>query len=306
MHRRTLLTAAASAPLAAAVAARGDEQATPAPDFRFCLNTSTIRGQKLGIEREVEIAAEAGYDGIEPWVRDVEAYRDAGGSLPDLKKKIADAGLTVDSAIGFANWIDADSLKRAAGLEQAKRDMALMRSISGTRLAAPPAGATQETMTDLDAVAERFADLCDVGATAGVVPQLEVWGFSATLSKLGEVLYVASEASRPNAMLLLDAYHLHRGGSGFEGLHLLGPGAMEVFHLNDFPSTPTAAELNDRDRVMPGDGDAPLDELFKTFRAIGFAGTLSLELFNPDLWKRDALEVAKEGLTKMRTVADLS
>ena len=99
LDRRSLLAAPAVA-LAAPAFARGDE--TP-PAFRYCLNTATIRGQKLGIAREVEIAAAAGYTGIEPWVGDVEKYRDAGGSLPDLRKKIADAGLTVESAIGFAD-----------------------------------------------------------------------------------------------------------------------------------------------------------------------------------------------------------
>ncbi len=302
MNRRKLLAASAASLAGLAVAEGG--AIAPTPGFRFCLNTATIRGQKVGIEREIEIAAAAGYDGIEPWVRDVEAYRDAGGSLADLKTKIADAGLTVDSAIGFANWISDDADQRAAGLEQAKRDMSLMRAIGGTRIAAPPIGGHQTPIGgDLDAIAERYAALCDVGAEAGVVPQLEVWGFSKTLSKLGESAYVAMEAGRPNAALLLDAYHLHRGGSGFGGLHLLGPQSMSVFHLNDYPADPPASELNDSDRVLPGDGDAPLDELFATFRAIGFAGTLSLELFNPDLWKRDPLAVAKEGLAKMRTVA---
>ena len=302
MHRRSLLSAAASAPLAGFAAG-----AEPAPGraagFRYCLNAATIRGQKLGVAREAEIAAAAGYDGIEPWVPDLEQYRDAGGSLPDLKKKIADAGLAVESAIGFADWINDDPQARAAGLEQAKRDMALVESVGGTRIAAPPVGGRTDRIADLDAVAERYAALCDAGAEIGVTPQLEVWGFAATLSKLGEAVYVAAEASRPNACLLLDAYHLHRGGSGFGGLHLLGPGAMHVFHLNDYPADPPAAELNDKDRVMPGDGAAPLGGLFATFREIGFAGVLSLELFDPALWARDPLDVAKEGLAKMKTVA---
>ena len=30
---------------------------SPAPPFRYCLNTATLRGQKLGIVKEIEIAA---------------------------------------------------------------------------------------------------------------------------------------------------------------------------------------------------------------------------------------------------------
>src|SRR5258708_31423101 len=69
--------------------------------FRFCLNTATIRGQKLGIVKEIEIAAQAGYDAIEPWVDSIQEYTKKDGALSDLRKRIADSGLTVEGAIGF-------------------------------------------------------------------------------------------------------------------------------------------------------------------------------------------------------------
>ncbi|HET6879345.1 MAG TPA: sugar phosphate isomerase/epimerase, partial [Pirellulales bacterium] len=42
--------------------------------FRYCLNTSTVRGQKLGIEQEIDLAAKAGYDAIEPWINEIDEY----------------------------------------------------------------------------------------------------------------------------------------------------------------------------------------------------------------------------------------
>src|SRR2546427_11829550 len=69
--------------------------------FLFCLNTATIRGQKLGIVKEIEIASKAGYEAIEPWVESIQGYVKDGGAAEDLKKIIHDAGLTVASAIGF-------------------------------------------------------------------------------------------------------------------------------------------------------------------------------------------------------------
>ncbi|MBS0266542.1 MAG: TIM barrel protein, partial [Planctomycetes bacterium] len=109
--------------------------------FRFSLNTSTIREQKVGIVREVEIAAQAGYDAIEPWMGTLDDYVKGGGSLKDLGKRIQDSGLTVESAIGFAQWIVNDDDARQKGLEQAKRDMDTLLQIGGKRIAAPPVGA---------------------------------------------------------------------------------------------------------------------------------------------------------------------
>ena len=52
------------------------EQKVP---FTYCLNTSTIRGQNLSLDKEIEIAADAGYTGIEPWVAKVSDYAGNGG-----------------------------------------------------------------------------------------------------------------------------------------------------------------------------------------------------------------------------------
>ena len=68
----------------------------------YCLNTSTIRGQKLTLVQEIELAAKAGYQGIEPWISEIEDHVKAGGTVADLRKRISDAGLTVEGGIGFA------------------------------------------------------------------------------------------------------------------------------------------------------------------------------------------------------------
>lgn len=273
---------------------------------RYCLNTSTISGQKLPIEEELALIAEVGYDGIEPWTRELQAHVDGGGKLADLGKRIADAGLTVESVIGFANWIVDDEAQRREGIEQLKRDMEMVRVIGGTRIAAPPVGAHRgdAPKIDLFIVAERYRAILEVGAQIGVTPQVEVWGFSPNLSRLGEAVLVAIEAGHPDACVLPDIYHIYRGGSDFAGLKLLAGAGLHVFHVNDYPTVKPRTEANDADRVYPGDGDAPLAEIMSALRAGGFRGALSLELFNRDYWQQDAREVARRGLEKMRGMVE--
>ena len=266
---------------------------------RYCLNTSTIRGQKLPINKIVEITAAAGYDGIEPWIGELVEYQKAGGSLADLRKQIADAGLTVDSAIGFADWIVDDDARRKKGLEVAKHDMDLVRQIGGTQIAAPPAGATNAPI-DLAAAAPRYADLLAVGREIGVTPMLELWGFSKTLSRIGEVAYVAVESGQADAAMLLDVYHIYKGGSDFHGLKLLNGAAIRHFHFNDYPADPPQSAIGDEHRVHCGDGIAPLSQIIRDLYATGFHGAMSLELFNRQYWERDPAEVAKTGLEKMQ------
>ena len=269
--------------------------------FTYCLNTSTIQGQKLSLVEEIDLIADTGFGAFEPWIGEIEKYRDAGGSLADLKKRIADKGLKVAGAIGFAQWIVDDDAARAKGLEHARRDMALVAAIGGDMIAAPPMGYQDKTGLNLDAAAERFHALTKVGRDAGVLPQLELWGFSKTMHKLGEVLYVAAESRCGDVNLLLDVYHLYRGGSGYDTLPLLNGKAIRTFHVNDFPLLPRE-QLTDADRVYPGDGAAPVKQVLKTLQDIGSNAFLSVELFNKAYWQQDAKTVCMTALEKLKAV----
>lgn len=303
VSRRSFLTAgAALAAVATTTRSVAARETAPKVAFDYCFNTSTIRGQTLALDKTVEIVAKVGYQGIEPWIREISAYKESGGSLKDLKKRIKDLGLRVESAIGFANWVVDDPAERAKGLEQAKRDMDLLAQIGGLRIAAPPAGATNEAGLSLAAAAHRYHDLLEVGREMGVIPQLELWGFSKNLSRLGEVAYVAMESAHPDACILTDIYHVYKGGSDFSAYEFLAGDRLSAIHLNDYPAEPPRETIGDRDRVFPGDGIAPIASTLATMIRNGFSGPLSLELFNPKYWERDAENVAKEGLDKMRQV----
>lgn len=308
-RRELLSTATAGLGVAALVAmsspANAKDQAAPSrAKFGYCLNTATIRGQikdkKIDLAAQIDLAAKAGYDGIEPWMSHVHEYAGAGGSLKDLGKRAADQGITVESAIGFANWIVDDDAKRAKGLENAKRDMDALAQLGAKRIAAPPAGATREAGLDLFKAAKRYRALLEVGDQTGVTPMVEVWGFSKNLSRLGESMFVALEAGHPKACLLPDVYHIFKGGSDFEGLNLLAANTIPVFHMNDYPADPPRATIGDKDRVYPGDGIAPVTEILRGLMRNNSQAALSLELFNPSYWKQDAFVVAKTGLEKMK------
>ncbi|MCB0631669.1 MAG: sugar phosphate isomerase/epimerase, partial [Lewinella sp.] len=94
----------------------------------------------------------------------------------------------------------------------------------------------------------------------------------------------------------------YRGGSGFDSLQLINGRAIEVFHLNDYPASIPSEEIMDKDRIYPGDGDAPIKKVIQSLQAMGGPKVLSLELFNRSYWEQDAMKVAKTGLKKMKEV----
>ncbi|MCS6775926.1 MAG: sugar phosphate isomerase/epimerase [Chthonomonadaceae bacterium] len=272
--------------------------------FRYCLNTSTVRGHALSLPQEIEIAAKAGYRAMEIWIDELDRYVQSGGTLRDLAARLQDAGITVESAIGFPEWIVEDDARRARGLEEARRNMDMLAQIGCARIAAPAAGATDRALTDISRLASRYRALLEIGERMGVTPMVEVWGFSQTLRTLADAAAVAIAADHPQACVLADVYHLYKGGSGFHGLSLLNGAMMPLFHVNDYPAEPGPATITDAHRVYPGDGVAPLQQIFSTLYRCGFRGALSLELFNPEYYKQDPLQVARTGLEKTRAAAE--
>ena len=301
ISRRDLLiasgTAAGAALLPSSASAASSKKAHK---FEFSLNMSTIMGQKLGLIKELEVASAAGYKHCEIWVPTLEAYLKSGGTLLEAKKRIDDLGINVQNAIGFAQWIVDDEATRKQGLEQMKREMDMLAQLGCFRTAAPPMGATKEAGLDLRRAAERYRAILDIGTNMGVTPQLEMWGHSKNLNRVADVLFVAAEAGQPNAKLLLDVFHLYKGESSIDCLHLVGENSIEVFHVNDYVTSNKPTTITDGDRIYAGDGEAPIKEIIKRLKPSEKPVILSLELFNKELWAQDPLKVAKTGLEKLK------
>src|SRR5687768_3479761 len=273
------------------------EKKKQAEKFKFSLNTSTISGQKLGVEKYIDIAARAGYDCMELWLPDLKVYLESGKSLPALKKLIDDSKVPVVNAIGFAPWMIDDEEKRTAGFKQMREEMEIMAALGCPRIAAPSAGV--KTTPDLFKVGERYRELLELGRQTGVKPQLEIWGAS-VFHHIGQAMMAIAVANDPDVRILPDVYHLFRGNSGFENLKMLDGNMIEIFHMNDYPGNMAREQMEDKDRVFPGDGIAPLKQIIADLKAMDGEKILSLELFNREYWKQDPLTVAKTGLEKMR------
>ena len=79
------------------------------------------------------------------------------------------------------------------------------------------------------------------------------------------------------------------GSSGLSGIFALDASPLKK-----------AGSQTDPDRVMPGDGQIDLKGEIEVLREIGYDGSVSLELFNADWWRRDPLETLKIGLSRMK------
>lgn len=308
LSRRDLLNSGVAAVGAAMVSSGvGQAQAPRAPGerarpanepFGYCLNTSTIRGNNLDFAGVIGAASRAGFHAIEPWISEIDAYTSRGGTLKDLGKRIADAGLTVEDAIAFNSLLDDDDARRAASMEKLKADMDKVAQIGGKRIAVPPGNS--RAVVSLDNAAKYYREALEAGEKIGVQPLLELWGTHPVLGPLSHGIYATVAAGRPDASLLLDVFHLYKSGTPFTALKQINGASLHVIHLNDYPQAAESSSLTDGHRIYPGDGVAPLPQILRDLRDNGFRGYFSLELFNRDYWTRSADENLKTAMEKIR------
>jgi sugar phosphate isomerase/epimerase len=304
MNRRHLLSlmgaAAGTALLPRVAGARPGQRKSRS--FVPCLNMATIRGHNLGFVKELEVASKAGFGAVEIWMDSFQKYLQGGGNTTTAKAILKDLGIEVVNTIGFAEWVVDDESRRQKGMAQLQKEMDLLAAIGCSRIAAPPVGAVQEAGLSLQRAADRYRAILELGDKTGVVPHLELWGFSKNLHRLADVAYVAIESGHPQAKMLLDVYHLYKGGSAMETLPLISADAVEIFHLNDYPLSIKPADITDADRIYPGMGAAPIGRQLQALQHPGRPLIVSVELFNKTYYQQDALTVAKTAFAQIGKV----
>ena len=126
--------------------------------FPLSLNTSTISGYNLPVTSQVELCAEAGFDGIELWMKDIERYVRDGGSLRSLADLLTSSGLILYNIIGFAPWLAGDD-----GMTQMKKEMDVAAALNSRCIAATAMGLEGINRRDFELYSECYRQLLIYG-----------------------------------------------------------------------------------------------------------------------------------------------
>lgn len=271
---------------------------------RISLNTSTLLHYKLDVDVQIDMVADAGFDGVELWMRDIKAYLEKGGTSEQLKRKLEDHGLILENIIGFSKWCSDDPEERKKAMEQLREEMIIIAGMGGKYIAAPVQGIESLDRNKYDDYAERYNAILNLGDETGVTPILELWGMGA-LNKVSDCAQIVIATGHPKATMLLDFYHVYRGGNDWDTVDILNGKKLPVIHINDYPSSPAYELLKDSDRVLPGEGVCLFDVVIPKLYDAGFRGGFSVELFNKEYWATmDAETMLKNSYEKTYEVVE--
>lgn len=263
-----------------------------------CLNTSTLR--PASVPDKIDAAAAAGFRAVELWNSEVTEYIESGaGTLQDVKARLAGHGLTVPSMIAIMGFVGNEEPGRAERVGEARRRMEQARDLGAPFIvASPPMG-----RADLGRCGDDYAELLTLGREIGIRPAMEFLGFVEHVNSIPVAREIMERTGDPTATLVIDWFHMVRGDGRdtmFADLRALAPEQIAIVHLDDVPYAMPFSQMTDGDRVYPGDGDIPIDDLFAVLVEIGYQGPVSLELFSEALWAQDPYQVAKTGFEKSK------
>jgi len=267
--------------------------------MKFCLNTSTIKPQPL-LEK-IRLAGAAGYDGIELWLNDVYDHIGRGGEVGEVEKALADYGLIVPSVIAIRQWGETEGLEYELVKDEARRRFAL-----AARLGAPYIVATPPfEMAAQDHLPGRYRDLLLIGREEGIRPTFEYISFFKSVNNLDDAWRIVQETDDADATIILDAFHTWNSNSNTELLREIPVEKISHYHIEDAHPDKAPTTQTDPDRVMLGEGQINLEAEIALLKEKGYDRTMSLELFNAELWKQEPLEVITVGLERMKGLWDL-
>ena len=74
---------------------------------KFSMNASTLRGYGLTLLEQVKAVAASGFQGYEPWMKDIRAAK-ASGKFGEVCRVARDGGVSFVNGIAFGQWVHPD------------------------------------------------------------------------------------------------------------------------------------------------------------------------------------------------------
>ena len=260
------------------------------------LNTVLLGGTP---EEKLRAACAAGFAQVELWTTDVDAARGTASGIGALATNIG---------LGFTDYqvlLDFDGApgdRRAAKRAEALSMLDTAVAVGASTLLAP--GSTDP---DCDAarIGEDMAWLVDQAQLRGVRVAYEGMAWSTINHSLAAAWETIRDLDPRHAGVVIDSYHLFVRSETPAVLDGIPPERIFLVQFSDLAAPVAPGDYKDmarHARLLPGDGQLPLDHLITRLRQIGYHGPVGLEVFNDELKSEPADQVARRAFAALETL----
>ncbi|MCI0754471.1 bifunctional sugar phosphate isomerase/epimerase/4-hydroxyphenylpyruvate dioxygenase family protein [Teichococcus vastitatis] len=245
---------------------------------------------------KLEAAANIGFDGVEIFENDLLTFN---GSPADVRKMAADLGLAITIFQPFRDFEAMPEPQRRRNLDRAERKFDVMQAL-GTDLVLVCSNVQEACMDDPARAAADLREMAERAAQRGLRVGFEALAWGRHTRRWHQAWDIVTRADHPALGLIVDSFHTLALKDDPSGLAAL-PGERIFFvQLADAP-------LYDMDvlqwsrhyRNFPGQGQLPISGFLRAVLASGYAGPLSLEIFNDEFRAAPVRQTARDGLRSL-------
>ncbi len=289
-----------------------------------CLSESLTMSSSFA--EDVAAFADAGCSAMEVWLTKLEKHLEE-HTTADTRSLLHSRNLTLAAASyqggllvsqGEQRRVHYDHFQRRLGMCQ-EFSIGTMLIVADSDLPSPPShspprvggrgrrgsGGEGEEALSIERASVSLKHAAQLAASYGVRLALEFRGKAAWCTSLDTAVGLVEACDEPNLGVAFDVFHYYTGPSKLEDLQLLTPRNVAFVQLCDLAGVPREL-ATDSDRILPGEGDFQLGPILDQLRRIGYDGWVSVELFNPELWKMKPVQVAEAAITALRRVLGLA
>ena len=271
--------------------------------MQIALNGATT--MRADLETDIRAASEAGFDCLEIWASKLRTYLES-RTTTDLNDLFATHKITPYSINSIEHITFRDSIRHQSLLAECEELCRIAEEIHCPYIVVVPSPLPVGTGRS-ETIEESSRVLGELGRIA------ERHGVGLGFEFLGQpdcsvpTLELANEIVRKTGMinvgLVIDSFHFYAGGSTIESIEAIDAERLFIVHINDAEDLPRE-QLEDRHRLYPGLGILPLNEILKALELIGYDRGVSVEIFRPEYWDYDPLEVARAARAAAERVLD--
>ncbi len=272
--------------------------------MKLALNGATT--MKASLAEDIRAATEARFDYLEIWAAKLREFLQS-HTVAELKTLFDQSGILPYSINSIERATFRKASETAALRSECEELCRIAAELSCPYIVVVP-GPLPSNATEDDVIREStraLAELADIAEGYEVALAFEFLGqTSCSVQTLELADEIVKRVHRPNVGLVLDSFHFYAGRSRIASIDALDPARLFIFHINDAEDLPREM-LEDRHRLLPGLGILPLEEIAAALKRIGYTGAASVEIFRPEYWERDPVELAREARSAARRALGL-
>jgi 4-hydroxyphenylpyruvate dioxygenase len=245
-----------------------------------------------GLAEKLEAIAAAGFAGVEIFESDLLSFN---GTPKDVAAMVAGLGLKIVTFQPFRDFEGMPEPQRTRTFARAERKFDLMGEL-GCDLLMICSNVAPDSLGGIDRAAADFHELGERAAKRGIKVGFEALAWGRHINDYRDVWEVVRRADHPAIGVTLDSFHILARKTDLKAIRSIPRDKIALVQLADAPWLEMDVISWSRHfRCLPGQGDFPLTDFMDAVFATGYAGLLSLEIFNDQFRAGSARSVAVDG-----------